>query len=75
MENFKTEVKKHKLTMDDIVSTTIYLKDIKQYERLNKVYGSYFSKQFPTRTCIVVADLPVGASVEISGIAQFQSKK
>lgn len=75
MDNLKNELKKHNLTMDDLVSTIIYLKDMKLYDRLNKVYGSYFTDRFPTRTCIAVADLPAGASVEISGVAHFQSGK
>lgn len=75
MENLKNELKKHNLTMDDLVSTIIYLKDMKYYDRLNKVYGGYFKDRFPTRTCIAVADLPAGASVEISGVAHFQSGK
>jgi 2-iminobutanoate/2-iminopropanoate deaminase len=58
-----------------MVSVIIYLKDMKQYDILNKVYGSYFKDRFPTRTCIAVSDLPAGASVEISGIAHFQSKQ
>ncbi|WP_400260872.1 RidA family protein [Sphingobacterium sp. SG20118] len=75
MENLKNELKKHNLTMDDLVSTIIYLKDMKQYDRLNSVYGSYFKNRFPTRTCIAVADLPAGASVEISGVAHFKAKQ
>lgn len=75
MENLKIELKKHNLTMDDLVSTIIYLKDMKQYDQLNKIYASYFKKRFPTRTCIAVLELPIGASVEISGITHFQKTK
>jgi len=71
MENLHTQLKAHQLTFDNLVSTVIYLKDMKNYDLLNKVYGSFFNDKFPTRTCIAVADLPAGASVEISGIATF----
>lgn len=70
MENIKKELLIHHLTLDDLVSATIYLKDMKQYEKLNSVYGSYFKDKFPTRTCIAVADLPANASVEITVIAK-----
>jgi len=70
MKNLEHQLKINHLTMDDLVSTIVYLKDMKHYDALNKVYGSYFKKRFPTRTCIAVADLPAGASVEISGIAE-----
>lgn len=75
MENLKSELKEHNLTLDDLVSVTIYLKDMNDYDQLNEVYGTYFKNRFPTRTCIAVADLPVKATVEISGIAHFQPKK
>ncbi|MHC5310352.1 RidA family protein [Myroides sp. LJL116] len=75
MENLKSELAKHGLTMDDIVSTIIYLKDMDHYQRLNQVYGSFFSERFPTRTCIAVANLPANASVEISAVAEFKNKK
>jgi len=75
MANLENQLKAHNLTFDDLVSTIIYIKDMKQYESLNKVYGSFFKKRFPTRTCIAVADLPVGASVEISGIAEIKKSK
>lgn len=72
MENLSNELKAFDLTLDDLLSTIVYLKDISQYDALNKVYGTFFKERFPTRTCIAVADLPGGASVEISGIAQLK---
>lgn len=75
MENLKIQLEIYNLTFDDLISTIIYLKDMKNYSRLNEVYGSYFKTRFPTRTCIAVADLPANASIEISGIAHFKEKK
>lgn len=72
MSNILTQLKSYDLTLDDLISTVIYLKDMKNYSILNAVYGSYFKEKFPTRTCIAVFDLPANASVEISGIAHFQ---
>lgn len=72
MENLKIQLEIYNLTFDDLTSTIIYLKDMKNYNKLNEIYGSYFKTRYPTRTCIAVADLPVNASVEISGIAHFK---
>lgn len=71
MLNLERHLKSQGLELDNLVSTTIYLKDIKKYTHLNEIYGSFFTDKFPTRTCIAVADLPADASVEISGIASF----
>lgn len=75
MENLKTQLQAHGLTLEDLVSTTIYLKDMKNYAALNERYSSYFENKYPTRTCIAVLDLPANASVEISGIAHFKTKE
>ena len=57
------------LTFTNLVSVTIYLKDMQLFSRVNEVYKSYFEGSYPTRTCIAVADLPVGASVEMTATA------
>lgn len=73
MSNIQAQLTSYGLTLNDLVSTIIYLKDMANYIILNKVYGSYFKEKFPTRTCIAVLDLPANAAVEISGIAHFSS--
>ena len=75
MENLKVQLEIYNLTFEDLISTIIYLKDMKNYSNLNEIYGSYFKNRYPTRTCIAVTDLPANASVEISGIAHFKDKK
>jgi len=75
MENLQSQLHAHGLTCEDLVSTIIYLKDMKDYTALNERYATYFTERFPTRTCIAVADLPSNATVEISGIAHFKSQQ
>lgn len=72
MQNLKTQLDAHELEFDDLVSTIIYLKDMKHYDLVNKIYGEYFKARFPSRTCIAVKDLPAKANVEISGIAEVK---
>lgn len=57
------------LTLHDVVAVTIYLKDIAQYDQFNRAYESYFTPDFPTRTCVAVAGLRGDANVEITLIA------
>jgi len=75
MENLASELHTYGLSLKDLISTTVYLKDMEHYAVLNEIYGSYFSENFPTRTCIAVANLPVNASVEISGIAYIRASE
>jgi 2-iminobutanoate/2-iminopropanoate deaminase len=74
MYNIYTQLKANKLGMDDLVSTIVYVKDMKKYNIVNEIYRTYFKDRFPTRTFIAVADLPVNANIEISAIASFGKK-
>ncbi|MEZ4850219.1 MAG: RidA family protein [Bacteroidia bacterium] len=53
----------------NIVKTSIFLSDMGDFARVNAVYGSYFTSQFPARETVEVAGLPKGVNVEISVIA------
>ena len=57
------------LSLDQVVSVTVYLSDIELYEAFNEVYAARFSEPYPARTCVAVAALPAGARVEITAIA------
>lgn len=60
----------NKLSFGDVVNVTIYLKDMKRYDATNAVYRTYFTTaRLPARVCVAVADLPAGASIEVSAVA------
>jgi 2-iminobutanoate/2-iminopropanoate deaminase len=69
MENIKAIVEAAGAKLEDIVNTTIYMKDINNFAKVNELYGKYFTGNFPARTTIGVANLPGGASIEIAVIA------
>lgn len=54
---------------ENIVKTTIYLTNIQDFPVVNKVYASFFKKNFPAREVIQACALPKKAKVEISVIA------
>jgi 2-iminobutanoate/2-iminopropanoate deaminase len=57
------------LSMKDVVATTLYVADLKDFEAINRAYGSYFAASPPARSTVQVAGLPRGAKIEISAIA------
>jgi 2-iminobutanoate/2-iminopropanoate deaminase len=63
------------LSMDDLVSVTIYCTDLSLYDGFNAVYRSYFHAPYPTRAFIGVNQLVRGAHFEIAGIAVVPHKK
>ena len=57
-------------SLDKVIFARVYLVNFQDFDKMNKVYSSYFSiDMFPARTCIGVTGLAVGASVEIDFIA------
>lgn len=58
------------MTTDNIVKSTVYLTDMKNFAAVNEVYAKFFNSPYPARTAIGVASLPLGATVEIEVIAQ-----
>ncbi|MDR1855660.1 MAG: RidA family protein [Desulfovibrio sp.] len=57
------------LTAANVVKTTVFLADIKDFPVVNEVYARHFPQPSPARSCIAVAALPLGAKVEIEAIA------
>ncbi len=74
IENVQSVLQEAGLTLEDVLSVTVYLKDIKQFGEFNKVYQRYFHTPYPARTCVAVKELVMGASVEISVIASAANK-
>jgi 2-iminobutanoate/2-iminopropanoate deaminase len=69
MENIGAILKAAHLDFGQVVKTTIYLKDISQFARVNELYGKYFTSGPPARETVQVANLPGNASIEISVVA------
>jgi 2-iminobutanoate/2-iminopropanoate deaminase len=56
--------------MADVVRTTVYLADVKDFAAMNEVYAEFFGEARPARTTIAVAALPLpNAKVEVDAIA------
>lgn len=68
-ENLKAVLENNNSDLNHIVKTTIFITDIKQFETVNKIYGSYFHNHFPARSTIEIVSLPKSASIEIECIA------
>ena len=59
-------------SLDKVIFSRVYLVNFGDFDKMNEVYASYFSKnKLPARTCMGVTGLAVGASVEIDFIAGF----
>ena len=70
LENLKAVLEASGMTMDDIVSTTVYLTDIGEFSKMNSVYATFFKEVPPARATVEVSKLPRNLKVEISAIAR-----
>lgn len=61
-------------SLDNVVKTTVFLRDIKEFARMNAVYAEFFKTNPPARSTVQVAALPLGAAVEIEAIALLKQQ-
>jgi 2-iminobutanoate/2-iminopropanoate deaminase len=55
--------------LDGVVKTTVFLKDMADFAKMNAIYAEFFTENFPARSAVQVAALPRNALVEIEAIA------
>ena len=69
-QNIKTLLEQVGATIDDIVKVTVFLKDPKDYEAMNKIRAEYFPKDAPASSAVAIKDFMMpGLLVEIEAIA------
>ena len=69
MKNLGQILAAHGLAYDRILKTTIFVKDLADFATVNQVYAGYFEGDYPARSCVQVAALPLGGLVEIEAVA------
>jgi len=71
--NLKAILEAAGASLDTVVKTTCYIKNMDDLAAMNEVYGEYFSEHKPARSCVEVARLPKDALIEIEVIALVKS--
>jgi 2-iminobutanoate/2-iminopropanoate deaminase len=74
LENIRGILAAADSNLQNVVKTTVFLKDINDFAAMNEVYNNYFDHDPPARSCVQVAAVPKGALVEIEAIAWTGSK-
>jgi len=69
MQNIKALLEAKSLSFQNVIKTTIFLKDMDDFAKVNAVYGSYFQGDYPARETVQVSRLPKDVHVEISMMA------
>jgi 2-iminobutanoate/2-iminopropanoate deaminase len=69
LENLKAVLAANTMTMRNVVSASVFMKDLTEFAKMNTVYATYFKEAPPARVTVQVAALPRDAKIEISLIA------
>jgi len=69
LENLKSVLEACGASLDSVLKTTVFLKDMGDFPKMNEVYGRYFNQNPPARSTVQAARLPRDVSVEIDAVA------
>lgn len=58
------------LDYKDVIKTVIFIKNMADFKTVNEVYAQYFTANYPARSCVEVAALPMGGLVEVECVAR-----
>ena len=69
LTNLKNLLEASGTSMDNVIKTTVFIKDMNEFVNINDVYKTYFTAHFPARSCVEVARLPKDVLLEIEAIS------
>lgn len=67
--NIKNILEKANSSMNNVIKVTIFLKDLKDFDKVNKIYCNFFNQPYPARSCVEVSKLPKDVLIEAEAIA------
>ena len=68
-KNLKNLLEASGSSTDNVIKTTVFIKDMNDFTKVNEVYATYFTKDCPARSCVEVARLPKDVLIEVEAIA------
>ena len=72
LENLTVVLQEAGSDLDSVVKAKIFISDMNNFQKINEIYGDYFGKYQPARSCVEVARLPKDVKVEIELIGKVK---
>ena len=72
LENVKAILEAAGTSLNNVVKTVVFVKNMDDFKIVNEIYGTYFSENKPARSCVEVSKLPMDAVIEIEAIATVE---
>jgi 2-iminobutanoate/2-iminopropanoate deaminase len=70
-ENLKNVLEAAGSGLSKVIKTTVFIKDMNDFARINEIYSGFFSAPYPARSCVEAARLPKDVLIEIEAIAEI----
>ena len=71
-ENLKNLLEAAETGFENVIKTTVFIKDMNDFAKINEIYASYFKKPYPARSCVQAARLPKDVLLEVEVIAKIK---
>ena len=71
LENVKALLEASGTSLDKVVKTVVFIKNMDDFAKVNEIYAKYFTSDFPARSCVEVARLPKDVLIEMEAIAEI----
>lgn len=70
IKNLSVLLEESGTSTDKVIKTTVFIKNMDDFAKVNEIYAKYFTTDFPARSCVEVARLPKDVLIEIEAIAE-----
>lgn len=70
-KNIKNLLEAAGTSIDNVVKTSVFIKDMNDFAEINAIYAEYFTEPYPARSCVEVARLPKDVLLETEVIAEL----
>lgn len=70
--NIKSLLEAAGANIDNVIKTTVFIKDMNDFAKINEIYAQYFTEPYPARSCVEVARLPKDVLLETEVIAEIK---
>ncbi len=71
LQNVKALLEASGSSMDKVVKTVVFIKNMDDFAKVNEIYAKYFTDNYPARSCVEVARLPKDVLIEMEAIAEI----
>ena len=71
-KNIKNLLNASGTSIDNVVKTSVFIKDMNDFAEINSIYAQYFTEPYPARSCVEVARLPKDVLLEAEVIAEIK---